>query len=95
MSVTHHLPSAFILSKSRRDIRVGRNVTAWDIDIDGSMRSGTETTHLHGAKDLQTIGLGGTSKDMHIADAELRKFTTSGGLRIGGFTGDVRRGGYW
>ena len=46
-------------------------VTAWDVDLDGSVSTGTATLNLHGAKVRQTIALGATAKDMHIDDAEM------------------------
>jgi hypothetical protein len=58
-------------------------VTAWDLDFDGSITSGTKPISLHGAKALQTIGIGGTSADMHLSNSEVQRITTSGGLTIG------------
>ena len=38
---------------------------------------------MHGAKVAQTIGLGGTSKDMHIESLELQRMSAATGLRLG------------
>ena len=38
---------------------------------------------IHGATPNQMIGLGGTSKDMHITDAEMSRMTANGGFTLG------------
>ena len=58
-------------------------ITAWDIDLDGSINSGIEATNIHGSKLLQTVGLGATAKDMHLDDTELEHIVIAGGLHIG------------
>ena len=52
-------------------------LTVWDLDMAGDMDAGTATMQLHGAKLTQTIGLGITSKDMHLDAAELGKVWAS------------------
>jgi hypothetical protein len=65
-------------------------ITAWDIDLDGSMTAGAKTLSIHGAKVAQTIGIGAVSKDMHISSSELQKMSSTGGVTIGaGNGGDV------
>ena len=43
----------------------------------------TETISVHGAKVAETIGIGGTSKDMHIESLELQRMSAATGLRLG------------
>ena len=43
-------------------------VTAWDLDLDGVLSAGTATMTIHGAKDDQSIGLGGAEADLSIAE---------------------------
>ena len=62
-------------------------ITAWDIDLDGSLTAGTKTIFIHGAKDVQTVGLGATANaNMHIEDTELQRMTANSGLILGGDT---------
>jgi hypothetical protein len=62
-------------------------ITAWDLDLDGSLDLGTGAAEIHGAQTSQTIGVGTVSAmDMHIVDAELGRITSSGGLTIGSAT---------
>ena len=58
-------------------------ITAWDLDLDGQLTAGTRSICLHGAKILQTIGLGSTTSNMHISNSEVLRVTTSGGVMIG------------
>ena len=58
-------------------------ITAWDVVMDGSLTAGTLSISVHGAKVAQTIGLGGTSKDMHIESLELQRMSAATGLRLG------------
>jgi hypothetical protein len=46
-------------------------ITAADIDVLGSLSSGTQGIHMHASGVDRTIGLGATAQDMHLADAEL------------------------
>jgi hypothetical protein len=57
-------------------------VTAWDVDLAGSLTVGTSSMRLFGSKATQTIGLG-TSKDMYLTDTELSRVTSAGGLQVG------------
>jgi len=52
-------------------------MTACDMDMDGSLTSGIAATNLHGAKSDQPIGIGGTSKDMHIEDSEVQRLSST------------------
>ena len=58
-------------------------ITAWDIDLDADMITGTGFLSIHGSQSDQTIGLGGTPSSMHINDSELGRITTDSGLRLG------------
>jgi len=62
-------------------------ITAWDVDMGGSLTAGTRTLCIHGSKVEQTIGLGGTAKDLHITGPELQRITATGGVILGGDTG--------
>jgi hypothetical protein len=76
-----------VINSNKSDI----TITAWDIDLDGVLSSGTLTISIHGSKDMQTIGVGGTSQDMHIVDLELQRMLSSGGMRLGGSAGGTIR----
>ena len=39
-------------------------ITAWDLDLQGVLDAGTAEISIHGSKQEQTIGLGGTAKDI-------------------------------
>ena len=43
-------------------------ITAWDVDMSGSLTAGTKSISIHGSYASQTIGVGATSKDMQISD---------------------------
>jgi hypothetical protein len=58
-------------------------VTAWDIDLAGTLSAGTAAQYVYGSKAGQTIGLGTTAKDMHISATELGKLTEDAGLIVG------------
>jgi hypothetical protein len=65
-------------------------ITAWDIDIDGTITVGTNSVSIHGAKASQTLGLGATAKDLHLSDAEVGFITGSAGLTVGSdFSGNL------
>ena len=53
-------------------------ITAWDLDLDGKLKAGTAQVTIHGSKIQQTIGLGDTSKDLHISSPELQRLTADG-----------------
>jgi hypothetical protein len=58
-------------------------ITAWDVDLAGSLTAGSGGVSVHGAQVNQTFGLGGSSQNMHITDAELGRMTTAAGLTVG------------
>ena len=71
-------------------------ITAWDIDLQGSLTAGTASIKLHGAESSQTIGIGGTVKNMQLSNGELARITsitfnigasaTSGNIFVDGIT---------
>jgi hypothetical protein len=68
-------------------------VTALDLVLGGTspgaMSSGTAAMSIHGGTASQTIGLGGTAKDMHITAAELTLVSATG-LTVGnGVNGNI------
>ena len=58
-------------------------ITAWDMDIAGSITAATKPMTIHGAQVDQTIGLGATPKHLSVSDAELGRMTATGGLTVG------------
>jgi hypothetical protein len=58
-------------------------ITAWDVDLDGSLALSSNKLSLLGSTASETIGVGLTGKDMHIDRDELQR-VNSGGLRVGG-----------
>ena len=58
-------------------------ITAWDLDLDGSLDAGTARIDIRAAKALETIGLGNSVKDMQIDDLEFSRMTSINGLEIG------------
>ena len=56
-------------------------ITTYDLDLDGSITSGTVGLQMYGSTS-QTIGVGATAKDMHIEQDELQRITSSG-LTVG------------
>lgn len=62
------------------------HVTAWDLDLPGSINAGDATMLVHASKPSQTISIGVTQKDMHITDDELSRITATQGLTIGSST---------
>ena len=61
-------------------------ITAWDMDMDGSVTAGTDQLVVHGAVATQTFGLGDAGANMHVEDGELGRMTASGGLTMGSST---------
>ena len=61
-------------------------ITAWDIDFQGTIATGTGTISLHGSQANQMIALGNTTAatglSMHIEDTELGRITTNSGVRL-------------
>ena len=70
-------------------------ITAWDIDLDGSLTAGTLAISIHGAKVSQTIGIGASlSQNMEILDGELGRLATEAGLTMGDITtGEIQLNG--
>jgi len=65
-------------------------ITAWDLDLDGSINTGSAAVTIHGAQISQTIGLGASVANMTITDEELGRVEANGGLTIGSSTtGDI------
>ena len=62
-------------------------ITAWDLDLAGSLTSGNRPVSIHGAQATQSVGVGTITtaalKNQYIEDAELGKVTTTAGLFIG------------
>lgn len=58
-------------------------LTAWDIDMSGSITAGAMAMTIHGAKTDQTIALGSTPNDLTLSDAEVGRVTARGGLTLG------------
>jgi len=58
-------------------------LTAWDVDLAGSMNNGAAQASLLGARLSQTIALGSTVMNMQITDDELGRWTCNGGLTVG------------
>ena len=56
-------------------------ITAYDLDFDGAINSGAGATYLHASVSGMTIGIGASSKNMHITDGELGK-VTAGSLYV-------------
>jgi hypothetical protein len=61
-------------------------VTAWDLDVSGTMSAATKAMTIHGGAVDQTIGMGGTAMDMSMTDAEVGRMTATGGLTVGSTT---------
>jgi len=57
-------------------------ITAFDIDMAGSLTAGTMAISIHGSKASQTFGIGLT-QNMEILDTELGRFACEAGLTIG------------
>jgi hypothetical protein len=53
------------------------------LDLDGSLIVASKAITIHGSKLSQTISLGSTAKDMHIADEEPGRMSTVAGLTVG------------
>jgi hypothetical protein len=59
-------------------------ITAFDIDMAGSLTAGTMAISIHAADVDQTIGIGASlTQDMEILDAELGRLAAEAGLTIG------------
>jgi len=57
-------------------------ITAWDVDLSGSITVGTDDVSIHGSKSQQTIGMGDAVKDMHLLGLEVGSITATG-LTVG------------
>lgn len=62
-------------------------LTAWDLDLQGELTSGSATTQMYPVHEGQTFGLGSTAQNMHISDTELGRVTTSAQFIVGSSTG--------
>jgi hypothetical protein len=63
-------------------------ITAWDVDLDGSLTAGTKSIVVHGAQASQTIGIGSSlTRNMEILDVELGRMTAEAGLTMGNVVG--------
>jgi len=60
-------------------------ITAWDVDLDGSLTGGEKSIVVHGSKIAQTTGLGATALNMHIDAAELQRIIASNGFYLSSF----------
>jgi len=64
-------------------------ITAYDVDFDGGIDSGTAAITIHGSMDDQTIALGAApspAAKMQLDGTELQLITNSGGLTLGSST---------
>ena len=57
-------------------------MTAWDVDMAGSVTAGTAAMSIHGSQVGQTIGLH-SIQDLTLDLAELNRLTSENGLTIG------------
>ena len=60
-------------------------ITAYDVDVAGSVAAGSGAISVHGAEPVQTIGLGGTAANMHITAA--REASAARGAVVASRTG--------
>ena len=58
-------------------------ITAFDVEMIGSLTAGTLTLSIHGAEAAQTIGLGASPFNMEISALELQRLTAASGFRLG------------
>jgi hypothetical protein len=58
-------------------------ITAWDLDIQGMIMTGTKSLSTFGAVLNQRVGVGTSVQEMHISDSELQRITGTG-MTIGG-----------
>ena len=59
------------------------DITAWDVDISGSLSAGTASTGIFAAQVGQSIGLGQSTGKMHVANTELQRISSTG-ITVGG-----------
>merc|ERR1719253_2275009 len=64
------------------------SITAWDLDLDGSVDTGTSDIRVYGMVTGQTIGFGQTIKQMHIDSSEVQRISATG-LTVGGKVANV------
>jgi len=57
-------------------------ITAWDIDLAGTLNAGAGSLTIHPSKIGESIGIGAVAQDMHISDDELVKMTARGSITI-------------
>ena len=58
-------------------------ITAWDLNVPGSINAGTSNITILSRTGTQTIGLGSTTKDMQVDDGEIGKLSAAAGLIVG------------
>jgi hypothetical protein len=61
-------------------------ITAWDVDLDGSLTAGTKTLSIHESSASQSVSLGWTGGNMHLHAMELIKITALDGFLLGAFS---------
>jgi hypothetical protein len=83
--------TAKVITSNKSDV----TITAWDVDLDGTLNAGERAISIHGAKTSQTIGIGASlSQQMEITDPELGSMTAEAGLTIGSpTTGEIQLNG--
>ena len=73
-----HVASTKIVTSTKSAV----TITAWDLDLVGSLTAGTLAITIHGAQASQTIGLG-SSGNMDNDDTELGRITAEAGVTLG------------
>ena len=69
-------------------------ITAWDLDFDGSLRAGNAAITLHCSQVDQSIAIGMPSANMQLSTAELSRVEAKLGLALGSSSsGSIRVGG--
>lgn len=58
-------------------------LTAWDVDLSGQLDAGADSVTIHTSLPGQTLGVGITTKDMHVANTELDSVFAAVGLTLG------------
>jgi hypothetical protein len=65
-------------------------ITAWDLDVGGTLTAASKELSIHGSQVDQTIGVGATKKNMWITDNEVGRITATGDLTVGSTSnGDI------
>ena len=58
-------------------------ITAWDLDLQGSLDMGSEAATMHASQAAQSIGIGATPQDFWMTSAEMNRITGGNGVTIG------------